>query len=78
VGGKTLRLSPDRDGVSTVHLWFDGSVIETFVDREEAMTARCYLPSPGDIQLVWTGAAEAMKSLTLSHVTPISPDRLTT
>jgi beta-fructofuranosidase len=77
VGEHVLPLSPDPDGVSTVHLWLDGSVIETFVDRKEAMTARCYTPSPGGIQLAWTGALDALKSLTVSSVTPISKDRLT-
>ena len=70
MGGKSLPLSPDHDGVSTVHLWMDGSIIETFVDRKEAMTARCYTPSPAGIQLAWTGAADALKSLTVSGVTP--------
>ena len=46
VGGNSLLLSPDQDGVSTINLWMDGSIIETFVDRKEAMTARCYTPSP--------------------------------
>jgi beta-fructofuranosidase len=78
VGGKSLPLSPDHNGVSTIHLWMDGSIIETFVDRKEAMTARCFASSPAGIQLAWTGAADAFKSLTVSGVTPISNDRLTT
>jgi beta-fructofuranosidase len=77
VGGNSLPLSPDQDGVSTVHVWMDGSIIETFVDRKEAMTARCYIPSPAGIQLVWTGAADALKSIRVSGVAPISSDRLT-
>jgi hypothetical protein len=56
----------------------DGSIIETFVDRKEAMTARCYTPSPAALRLSWTGASDALKSLTVSSVTPISNDRLTT
>jgi beta-fructofuranosidase len=78
VGEHVLPLSPDLDGVSTVHLWLDGSIIETFVDRKEVMTARCYTPSPAGIQLAWTGTTDALKSLTVSSVTPISKDRLTT
>jgi beta-fructofuranosidase len=77
VGGSILPLSPDHDGVSTVHLWIDGSIIETFVDHKEAMTARCFTPSPEGIQIAWTGAADALKSMTVSGVTPISNDRLT-
>ena len=75
---KSLPISPDQDGVSTIHLWMDGSIIETFVDRKEAMTARCFTPSPAGIQLAWTRAADALISLTVSGVTPISNDRLTT
>jgi beta-fructofuranosidase len=78
VGGNTLPLSPNQDGVSTVHLWIDGSIIETFVDGKEAMTARCYTPSPTGIQLAWTGAADALKKLMVSNLNPISNDRLTT
>ena len=78
MGEHVLPLSPDLDGVSTVHLWLDGSIIETFVDSKEAMTARCYTPSPAGIQLAWAGATDALKSLTVSSVTPISKDRLTT
>jgi beta-fructofuranosidase len=77
-GGNSLPLSPDHDGVSTIHLWLDGSIIETFVDRKEVMTARCYAASPAGIQLAWTGAAGALQSLTVSSVAPISDDRLTT
>jgi beta-fructofuranosidase len=78
VADKSLPLSPDQDGVSTIHLWMDGSIMETFVDRKEAMTARCFTPSAGAIQLAWAGAADALKSLTVWGVTPISNDRLTT
>ena len=51
IGGKTVPLSPDRDGLSSVRLFIDGSIIETFVDSKEVMTARCYTPSPGGIRL---------------------------
>ncbi len=77
VAGETLSLSPDYDGISTVHIWIDGSIIETFVDGEEAMTARCYTPAREAIQAVWTGATDARKELTVSGVMPISRDRLT-
>jgi beta-fructofuranosidase len=77
VGGKSLSIAPDTAGVSTVHLWMDGSIIETIVDRKEAITARCFIPSPAGIQLAWAGPADALKNLTVSGVTPISNDRLT-
>jgi beta-fructofuranosidase len=77
VGGKAVPLSPDAEGTSLVRLWIDGSIIEALIDSKEAMTARCYTPSPDGIQLTWTGAADALKSLQVSRVTPISDDRLT-
>jgi beta-fructofuranosidase len=78
VGNNILPLSPDHDGVSMVHLWIDGSIVETFVDHKEVMTARCFTPSPAGIQVTPTGSADALKSLAVSSVTPISKDRLTT
>jgi hypothetical protein len=73
-GETTVPLSPGPDGISLLHLWMDGSVIEVFVDNKEAMTARCYKPSLSAIDVVWTGAKG---SLVVSGVKPISPDRLT-
>ena len=77
IGGKTVPLSPDPDGVSLIRLLIDGSIIEALVDGREMMTARCYTPSPAGIQLAWTGAPDALKSLAISSITPISADRLT-
>ena len=78
IGGKSLPLSPGSDGSSTLNLWIDGSVIEVFLDSREAITARCYTLSSGDIQIAWTGAESALQSLSVSAVRPISADRLTT
>jgi beta-fructofuranosidase len=77
IGGKTVSVSPDRDGLSSVRLFIDGSVIETFVDCKEAVTARCYARSPGAIEVVRSGAAGTLSSLEVSSITPISKDRLT-
>jgi beta-fructofuranosidase len=76
IGDKTLALSPNAEGISTLQLWMDGSVIEIFVDGKEAMTARSYAGS-GDIEIAWTGAWDALKSLSVAAVKPISKDRLT-
>ncbi len=73
IGEKTLLLSPDQDGVSTLHLWMDGSVIEVFADGREAMTARNFTPSPGKIEVGWIGAGD----VEVFEITPISDDRLT-
>jgi hypothetical protein len=71
-----LSLSPGADGLSTVRLWFDGSVIEILVDGREAVTLRDY--SEGEVEVALTGAAEAAGSLQVYAMTPISRDRLTT
>ena len=77
IGGKTLMLTPDSNGVSTIRLWMDGSVIEIFADSREALTWRDFTPSPGGIQLAWKGPATALASISVSVVKPISADRLT-
>jgi hypothetical protein len=77
IGDKVISLSPDAKGISTLDLWMDGSVIEVFFDSKEALTARNFTPSPGEIQLAWTGSAEALKSVGVSGVKAISDDRLT-
>jgi hypothetical protein len=74
IGEATVPLSPGPDGISQVHLWIDGSVIEIFVDRKQVMTARSFKPSPDAIDVVWTGPKETLE---VSSVKPISPDRLT-
>ena len=79
VGDKAVPLSPDRDGLSTLHIWIDGSVIETFVDKSHAITTRSYLAAPehAGIRLVWNGAVDSLKNLTVSELKAISNDRLT-
>jgi beta-fructofuranosidase len=72
VGDKTLALTPDWDGVSTMEMWVDGSVIEMFVDGREALTMRSFVGS-GEIEV--TG--EGLESLSVSGVKAISKDRLT-
>lgn len=80
VGDKVIPLSPDREGLSTLHIWIDGSVIETFVNKKRAITTRCYPTGtePAGIHLVWTGTVDSLKNLTVSDVKSVSDDRLTT
>jgi beta-fructofuranosidase len=79
VGDKLLPLSPDVDGNSTLHLWIDGSIIETFLDIRQVITTRFYdAPNEaGDIRLVWNGPVTSLRSLTVSEIRPISENRLT-
>jgi beta-fructofuranosidase len=80
IGDKLLPLSPDRDGLSTLHLWIDGSVIETFIDKRQVVTTRCYAApaGPAEIRVVWNGASNLLKNLNVSAMGSISSDRLTT
>ena len=80
ISGKVVPLRPDIDGLSHVHIWIDGSVIETFIDKSHAITTRCYATTSGtsEINVSWTGAVDSLKSLVISDIKPISDDRLTT
>jgi len=80
IGDKSVPLSPGRDGLSSLHIWIDGSVIETFVDRRQVITTRFYAApeESGEIRVMWTGAVNLLKSLVVSGVKPVSDDRLTT
>jgi beta-fructofuranosidase len=77
IGDRAIALSLDREGISTIDLWMDGSVIEIFLDRRDAMTARSYKPAGKEVFIAWTGSAATLKSLSLSDVAPISANRLT-
>ena len=77
-GGKTLAAHPGADGISTLHVWMDGSVIEIFLDGREAVTLRYYGDTPESIRLHPEGAEGALSRVAVSSVRPISSDRLTT
>jgi beta-fructofuranosidase len=80
IGNKTLSLNPDREGISSLHIWIDGSIIETFLDKRQAITTRCYAfpEDSGEIQVAWAGPVDLLKSMVISSIKPISDDRLTT
>lgn len=80
IGDKSVALSPDSNGLSSLDIWIDGSVIETLVDRRQVITTRFYAApeKSGEIHVMWTGAVDMLKSLIVSGVKPISDDRLTT
>jgi hypothetical protein len=80
IGDKLLPLSPERDGFSTLHIWIDGSIIETFIDKRQAITTR-YYDAPDDIGKIcikWNGPCASLKKMTISGIRSISNDRLTT
>lgn len=79
IGDRTIGLCPDGEGLSTLHMWIDGSVIELFVDARQVMTVRSYITNSesNEIHVRWTGAADSLVNLTISDILPISRDRLT-
>jgi beta-fructofuranosidase len=80
IGDRLLPLSPVSDHVSTVRIWLDGSVVETFLDKRQAMTTRCYEPADqaGEVQVTWSGSPGQLKEYAVFQLRPISSDRLTT
>ena len=80
IGDRLLPLNPDANHISTVHIWLDGSVIETFLDKRQAMTTRCYEPADkaGEVQVTWSGSPGQLKEYAVFQLRPISSDRLTT
>ncbi len=79
IGDRLLPLSPDADLISTVHVWLDGSVVETILDKRQAMTTRSYeqASSTGEVQITWTGSAGQLRDHSAFQLRAISPDRLT-
>jgi beta-fructofuranosidase len=79
VDDKVVPLSPDGDGHSSLRIWIDGSVVETFVDKRQAITTRFYAATvePAEINVAWAGAIDSLQSLIVSGIKPISDDRLT-
>lgn len=80
IGDRLLLLSPVADHVSTVHIWLDGSVVEIFLDKRQAMTTRCYgtADEAGEVQVIWSGSPNQLKDYAVFQLRPISSDRLTT
>jgi beta-fructofuranosidase len=79
IGDQAVPLSPNQNGLSTIHIWIDNSIIETFVDGADVVTSRVYV-SPqeqGDVQLIWSGSTQGLREFTVSRIQPISKDRLT-
>jgi beta-fructofuranosidase len=63
---------------STLRLFLDGSVIESFIGGREALTSRVYTLKPNATELEITTTATKPTHMELWPVAPISPDRLTT
>ena len=79
IGDRLLPLSPDTDQMSTVHVFLDGSVIETFLDKRQVITTRCYESAgpAGEVRVTWSGSSGQLKDYTVFQLRAISSDRLT-
>lgn len=80
IGDKTVPLHPNREKVSNIRIWIDGSIMEVFIDSSQVLTVRNYFDageSP-EIRAVCLGEVEAFRGLTVANMMPISQDRLTT
>lgn len=79
IGDRLLPLSPDTDQLSTVRVFVDGSVVETFLDKRQAMTTRCYESADPAVEMraIWSGASGQLKDYSVFQLRAISPDRLT-
>lgn len=79
IGDKIIPLHPNREKVSNIRIWIDGSIMEVFIDSTQVLTIRNYFDaaqSP-EIRAVSVGNMEAFRGLTISNIMPISKDRLT-
>ena len=72
------RTFPLPAHTASVHLFLDGSVLETFLGDTAVLTSRCYAVRPGVTILEVTLDAAGSGSFTQWPLKPISPDRLTT
>jgi len=61
-----------------VHIFLDGSVIESFIGGREAITSRVYTLKPGETELEVSVSGKSKVELQRWPLQPISPDRLTT
>lgn len=79
VNGKGLVL-PDTDTLLEIHAYLDGSVAEVLLQKVASYTQRFYYPGTRapDVSVAFDGSPEALRSLTMWQIAPISSDRLTT
>jgi len=78
VGAHSAKLPHSTSGEHEIRLFLDASVIECFADDRAAVTTRIYSANNGNIRLsVPDSDLDAIISLSVWPMRPISPDRLT-
>ena len=80
VDDKAIPIHLDKAGLLELHMYVDGSVIELILNKQAGCTKRFYYPDSHapEIALHITGKSTTIAKLTLWHLAPISPNRLTT
>src|SRR6185369_2512351 len=61
-----------------LHIFIDGSVIETFIGGRDAVTSRVYTVKPGDTEIEVSVTGRGHLDIELWPMQAISNDRLTT
>lgn len=76
---KVISLHPNREGVSSIRIWIDGSIMEIFIDSTQVLTVRNYFDTgqTPELRVRCLGDVEAFRGFTISNILPISNDRLT-
>jgi beta-fructofuranosidase len=77
-GDVSFPLPPLTGTHPELRVFFDGSVIESFIGGVEAVTSRVYGLKPGETELEVSVAGKSGVELSQWFIAPISPDRLTT
>jgi len=78
VNGAAIEISSDASSPHDYRLFLDASVAELIIDRRHAITTRVYRKPDGPLRLKLTEKdLDALTSLNIWQVQPISPDRLT-
>lgn len=80
VDGKVISIAGSREQPLDLHIYIDGSVAEVMLQGTATYTKRFYYRGDvaPDIRIKVDGSRDAIKSLQMWQLKPISPDRLTT
>jgi beta-fructofuranosidase len=73
-----IPIPANSSGQHQLHLFLDASVLECILDHSIAFTTRLYSTPNSNLGLAFSGAEDALSSLAIWPLLPISSDRLTT
>ncbi len=75
--GKTFAMAALNPAKPALRMFLDGSVIESFAGRTQAITSRCYGLKPGRTELEVAAAGAGGSEFTRWPLAPISANRMT-